>query len=285
MRRMPCRKCSICGRYSDLSVVVCKCGTDLGEISARLIDIEEIPQDQYGVINEEVSTYVRKCPVCGALNFTVDQNGTVMRCYQCHKKRIASVASVEYEDKGNDGNKEVTSESDSESKPDVKVASEGDARIRWQRDTRDNIAKILEKADSINKEHEEDVEIYDFPDVHDNEEKTKKNTATSRCNITLTAVGDAGFSFSVSAEPNKPYILGREANQGAFLSDDRYVGNEHCCLIFKNGFWYVKDNHTRNGTAVNSEDIGYNGERELKDGDELKLGHFSYSKAFRVTIE
>lgn len=80
-------------------------------------------------------------------------------------------------------------------------------------------------------------------------------------------------------------MLGRSANQGAFLSQDGRVGNEHCYLFFRNGNWFVRDNNSKNGTAVNSRDIGLNGECMLSDGDELKLGHHPDSVAFRISIK
>jgi len=101
--------------------------------------------------------------------------------------------------------------------------------------------------------------------------------------ITLTAIRYGRLSFTVTPEQT-PYLLGRSANQGSFLCQDGRVGNEHCYLIQKNSAWYVRDNNSKNGTAVNSRDIGLNGECMLSDGDELKLGHHSDSMAFRITI-
>lgn len=101
--------------------------------------------------------------------------------------------------------------------------------------------------------------------------------------ITLTAIRYGRLSFTVEAG-ERAYMLGRSANQSDFLSQDTRVGNEHCCLFYENGSWFVKDNHSRNGTAVNARDIGLDGECRLSDGDELKLGHHGDSAAFRVTI-
>lgn len=101
--------------------------------------------------------------------------------------------------------------------------------------------------------------------------------------ITLTAIRYGRLTFTVEAGQEK-YMLGRSANQESFLSQDGRVGNEHCYLFYRDGAWYVKDNNSKNGTAVNSQDIGLNGERMLSDGDELKLGHHPDSMAFRISI-
>lgn len=119
-----------------------------------------------------------------------------------------------------------------------------------------------------------------------NTTKLKPQVVTSAANkdITLTAIRYGRLSFTVEAGPNT-YMLGRSANQGGFLSQDGRVGNEHCYLFYRNGNWFVKDNNSRNGTAVNSRDIGLNGECMLSNGDELKLGHHNDSVAFRISID
>ena len=101
--------------------------------------------------------------------------------------------------------------------------------------------------------------------------------------ITLTAIRYGRLSFTVEAG-QEIYMLGRAANQGSFLSQDGRVGNEHCYLFYRDGAWFVRDNNSKNGTAINSQDIGLNGEHMLSDGDELKLGHHPDSMAFRITI-
>ena len=116
------------------------------------------------------------------------------------------------------------------------------------------------------------------------EDHPQSSSIEEKASITLTAITYGQFAFTVKASDGKPYLLGRSANQHEFLKHDLRVGNEHCYLVFKNGFWYVIDNHSSNGTAVNSQDIGLDGERILNNGDELKLGHHSDSMAFRITI-
>lgn len=106
----------------------------------------------------------------------------------------------------------------------------------------------------------------------------------SKKDITLTAIRYGRLTFTVDSGRDT-YMLGRSANQGTFLSQDGRVGNEHCYLFFRNGTWFVRDNNSRNGTAVNSRDIGLNGECMLSDGDELKLGHHPDSVAFRISIK
>lgn len=145
-------------------------------------------------------------------------------------------------------------------------------------------------SDDDDDDDDDDDEVGDWSGILGN--KAKQNTTTPKSqvvtpaakkDITLTAIRYGRLSFTVEAGPNT-YMLGRSANQGSFLSQDGRVGNEHCYLFYRNGNWFVKDNNSRNGTAVNSRDIGLNGECMLSNGDELKLGHHNDSVAFRISI-
>lgn len=139
---------------------------------------------------------------------------------------------------------------------------------------------------------DDDDEIDDWSGILGTTAKTNSSSLPNRQahstptkkDITLTAIRYGRLSFTVEAAQGA-YMLGRSANQGAFLSQDGRVGNEHCYLFFRNGTWFVRDNNSKNGTAVNSRDIGLNGECILSDGDELKLGHHPDSVAFRISIK
>lgn len=143
-----------------------------------------------------------------------------------------------------------------------------------------------------NDDDDDDDEVGDWSGILGTTAKTSSTPSSKRqaCpaptkkDITLTAIQFGRLSFTVEADQDT-YMLGRSANQGAFLSQDGRVGNEHCYLFFRNGNWFVRDNNSKNGTAVNSRDIGLNGECMLSDGDELRLGHHPDSVAFRISIK
>ena len=143
-----------------------------------------------------------------------------------------------------------------------------------------------------NDDDDDDDEVGDWSDILGTTAKTSSTLTPKRqaCptltkkEITLTAIRFGRLSFTIEVDQDT-YMLGRSANQGAFLSQDGRVGNEHCYLFFRNGNWFVRDNNSKNGTAVNSRDIGLNGECMLSDGDELKLGHHPDSVAFRISIK
>lgn len=103
--------------------------------------------------------------------------------------------------------------------------------------------------------------------------------------LTLTAIRYGRLSFTLhAAQRDLPFLLGRSAGYGDFLSQDIRVSNEHCYLAFQGGGWVVIDNHSANGTAVNKRFLDYNGQQALHDGDELMLGHHPDSMAFRISI-
>ena len=96
MKKIPCRKCNQCGRYSDLAVLVCECGEDISMLDTMLVDIDNLRDDERGEIDAELKVYMQKCSACGALNFTFSDNEPVKMCYNCYKTRIATVEPVEY---------------------------------------------------------------------------------------------------------------------------------------------------------------------------------------------
>jgi pSer/pThr/pTyr-binding forkhead associated (FHA) protein len=59
------------------------------------------------------------------------------------------------------------------------------------------------------------------------------------------------------------------------------ISKRHCALIQKDGKVFVRDFGSTNGTFVNDEQV--DGERELKDGDQLKIGPIHF--AIRLEVE
>lgn len=321
MSKIPCKKCKSCGVYHDLSVITCnECGANLQKTPPVLIETEDIPVEQYGEIDDAVTVFVQKCSACGALNFTADKDSPVKICYNCHKTRVACIKPVEFRESldtisANDDsiqdNDVITEKNDASTdesaENEITIFDDDendDESIQWQ-GILGNIRKSVGGVDSkpviktetesqINNQHpdhsnaeeDDDDDVSDWSGILGGKPAPKKAVATSQSpSITLTAIRYGRLSFTLEAKQNEEYMLGRSAYQREFLCNDGRVGNEHCYLFFKNGFWYVKDNHSSNGTAVNSRDLGLNGESKLNDGDELKLGHHPDSMAFRITIK
>lgn len=275
MNKIPCKKCPQCGRYNDFTIVECKCGKSMNSINVQVVDIDGIVPEQYGKINTSLKGYVQRCSACGALNYTDNPLKPVTICYNCHRTRIATIVPVEYIDNERQERTQIKSEVSSfkdnqkdENNPNRTGDNDDSDDIQWQ--------SILENIKNVVSTTPEKQETITDP-------SQKLSSASSKKSITLTAIRYGSLSFTVDAGQGS-YMLGRSANQGSFLMQDGRVGNEHCCLLYKNGTWYVKDNNSKNGTAVNARNIGLNGEYRLSDGDELKLGHHSDSMAFRITI-
>jgi len=94
MSKIPCRICPSCGMHHDLSVIKCdECGEDIMHSVVKLVEIDSIPAELFGQIDENLPVYVQKCPACGTLNYSL-KNEPCSVCYKCHKKRISSIEPV-----------------------------------------------------------------------------------------------------------------------------------------------------------------------------------------------
>lgn len=257
MSKIPCRKCPKCGLYHDLSVLTCKCGEELSAILAKLIELDDIPIEQLGTINKDIITYVQRCPKCKTSYFSLSKDKPAIKCDGCGKK-LDDIKPKQFIEK----------------KANKKENSKADISNREVSSHKEHISQCVTDLEKVDQNKDDDW----FVDKRSNIEKI---VGLGKRNITFTAIRGGELSFTIKAE-DEPYMLGRSSNQSNFLKKDRRVGNEHCCIFFKNGSWYVKDNNSKNGTFVNSEDIGQNGEKLLKDGDELKLGHNVDSITFSV---
>ncbi len=285
MSKLPCKKCKKCGLYHDLSVEVCSgCGTDLLKTPALPTDIDELPAEMIGVINAEVDVFVQKCSACGALNFTFDEKRIVKICHNCHKARVKDVVPVRYEEPSEE-KAETAEEEAEEAKPkiDSDLLNKTDSED-WKK-IRGSIGKAVGESEAPADVDDDDDDDVDWGGIAKPKAEPKPAPAPQVSVMTLSAVTYGKCTFSVSSDMDGEYLLGRSANQRDFLANDARVGNKHCYLSYKNGAWYVRDNDSANGTAINSVDIGLGGERLLRDGDVLKLGHHSDSMAFRVSIK
>ncbi len=55
---------------------------------------------------------------------------------------------------------------------------------------------------------------------------------------------------------------------------DATISSKHAAILVDNvsGAIHVEDTGSTNGTYVNEEHVGFNGRRELKDGDRVRFG-------------
>lgn len=254
MNKLSCKKCTKCGFINTSSNEKCeKCSNDLGEVEIKYFEKYPIQ-------------YVQVCPACSRSNYADKPDFPVKLCFYCQKGRISKIPPKEYvEDKiikendNNDSNKKIT-----------------DKEEKSKDSFLDEIKQ--EKADikNLQNQHEDDEKVVEWGNVLGTQSEIKK--------IILTAKEYGDLSFSITSDKEK-YMLGRSANQSEFLAQDRRVGNEHCYLFYQDGYWLVKDNNSKNGTFVDSKDIGINGTHILENGSELKLGHNDDSVAFDIRIE
>lgn len=254
MSKIPCRMCSKCGTYHDATVTVCDaCGTAIAGIPARLTDTAAIPADKRGRVNETGTFYMQSCPACGTLNFLVNENSPVKYCYSCEKVAIKKREPTVYVDE-------------------TAVEEPQEEMTPWKQ-AQENIEQTMGKDTA---QAEEEAPSWDDLLGEDAVDTTPR--------ITLTAVCGGCLTFTVEAG-EEAYMLGREANQKAFLAYDKQVGRQHCALFYKDGAWWVRDNHAANGTFVDAALLDMGAEQRLYDGCKLTLGHTAQSPAFVVRVE
>lgn len=250
--KISCKKCTKCGFINISSNGKCdKCSNDLSEVEIAVYD--SFPKQ-----------YVQVCPACTCSNYTDNTDVSIKICFNCQKGRISKIPLKEYIE-----TKNTDEHNDLQEQLLCQVANNQNSFI-------DDIKQKKVDIEYLQKKHEEDEVFVGWENILDIKSEIKK--------ITLTSKAYGNVSFSITSDEKK-YMLGRSANQGVFLSQDRRVGNEHCYIFFEDDYWFVKDNNSKNGTFVNSKDIGINGVHILKNGFELKLGHNDDSVAFDIIIE
>jgi pSer/pThr/pTyr-binding forkhead associated (FHA) protein len=105
-------------------------------------------------------------------------------------------------------------------------------------------------------------------------------TAVPRLLLPGTAVADltplrlvlepAGLVLELK---NPDLVLGRHSESDVRLPLPD-VSRRHCRLFFLSGAWHVQDLKSLNGVFVNDEPVE---EAELRDGDRLRIGGFSFN--------
>jgi eukaryotic-like serine/threonine-protein kinase len=90
----------------------------------------------------------------------------------------------------------------------------------------------------------------------------------------IVGAGGAGTAREHVFTARASCVLGRGRECGIRIdANQRSVSRRHCRIEIRPPHLYVSDLASRNGTYVNSESLAAaHGERELRDGDELRIG-------------
>ena len=288
MRKTVCRKCPGCGLYNGMTVKVCSCGTDLSLERQDLMNINSIPADKKGKIDETVDLYFKKCSECGTTNFSVNPKFPEKRCFNCNKARLIHVDPQLYVEEENDDNNEPAESDNAPQKKEEPKSVSNTGTPSW--------TDLLEGIRGSSPNTAGSAAPPVTPTPKPSPEKTTKQfkpapslqptfKSALKKDLRLIAVTYGQYSFTIPAiVAENPVMLGQEAHQGKFLSQDPRVSRKHCTVYIKNGKWYVTDNNSSNGTFLNNNDIGDGGTSTLSDGDILKLGHEEDSMAFEVRL-
>lgn len=85
--------------------------------------------------------------------------------------------------------------------------------------------------------------------------------------VILTVIKGKDKPLSVKVE-DTPFIIGRDEDADMKLSDES-VSRFHATIIYENGFLYISDQSSSNGTYLNGRRIQ---KERLKDKDILRMG-------------
>lgn len=88
--------------------------------------------------------------------------------------------------------------------------------------------------------------------------------------LKLLTGSNAGKEIKV---PRSKFLIGR-ADDCHLRPHSDMVSRHHCMLLIEEGFCAVRDFGSKNGTLINEERVV--GQRELKNGDKLKIGNLEF---------
>jgi pSer/pThr/pTyr-binding forkhead associated (FHA) protein len=88
-------------------------------------------------------------------------------------------------------------------------------------------------------------------------------------NLRLLVRAPGDLEGHVVPVPHLPFFIGRDPTCHLLLTDP-YVSKRHCVVVERDDKLFIQDLKSMNGTFVN--DIQVRGEREISDGDRVRLG-------------
>lgn len=98
---------------------------------------------------------------------------------------------------------------------------------------------------------------------------------TPRYVLKLSGIkGVADFTIKPVYSLSKVTTIGR-ASENTITIEDDFLSSTHACIIKKRNNYYIKDNHSTNGTMLNGKRLGKRAAR-LKHGDQIHLGRCQF---------
>ena len=103
-------------------------------------------------------------------------------------------------------------------------------------------------------------------------------TAGSASHLVLAPL-ECGIGDPVTVHPEEPAVIGRSVDCRVHIAD-RHISNQHARVRCLEGYWYVTDLDSRNGTSLNRWALAPNDPVMLHDGDVITVG----SRRLQVSI-
>jgi hypothetical protein len=94
-------------------------------------------------------------------------------------------------------------------------------------------------------------------------------TPATQARLIVVHPGATSFS-SGEALPLRPITRLGRASDSTIRLDDTFISGEHAVIMLRDGGWWIADQGSTNGTAVNDQPV--RGEAELRPGDVVAIG-------------
>jgi len=118
----------------------------------------------------------------------------------------------------------------------------------------------------LTKTYIQDVEVDESGEKHEKKARMERRLVGWLISYTID---DMGVDFRLFEGRT---TVGTNPQNSISITNDVSISNHHLTILFRKDIFKVKDELSSNGTIINGKDLEPDEVRELKDGDEIKLG-------------
>ena len=98
MKIIPCTRCPECGLVNWFTVTQCECGTDLRRCKVVRMDVSRLTQEEYGLLDGDLTAYAQRCSKCGGIAYTTSPRQRRQHCPNCGSDAIGSFRPIYFLD-------------------------------------------------------------------------------------------------------------------------------------------------------------------------------------------
>lgn len=85
------------------------------------------------------------------------------------------------------------------------------------------------------------------------------------------------FEVPLNIQNGESVLIGRDDSVVSIVIHSEFISRVHAAILYKNGKFYLRDLHSKNGSFLNGEALDPKcNSRELMDGDKLRFNHVEF---------